>query len=291
MPQQTHSVRAGGDGGPCLFRQRDVGLHENGHAVARHGRAGGPARRRGGLAGAFLPASERGRHDVVRRAHRDRTGVAVDDQGRAVGDGEERRTGADHHRQAESACQDDAVGGRPARRARDAGHGAEGERGDVGGGELVGDDHRRLLRRPRGRLAGAGLPPARRCCARGVGPQVAQHLVAHLADVGGTRSLVGVGQSVPRGGRLRYRRGPRGAGRLLAREHSVPDRTQESRVLQEELVGVEDRRGGLVAAGHGGARVAQIRRGGDQCGLEGGPLRRRVAGGSIGERRPGVTQS
>ena len=54
---------------------------------------------------------------------------------------------------------------------------------------------------------------------------------------------------------------------------------------------VEDRGRGRVAGGDGGVRAAQVRRGGGQSGLEGRPLRRRVAGRGVRERGPGVAQA
>src|SRR5665811_423367 len=97
---------------------------------------------------------------------------------------------------------------------------------------------------------------------RGKVEEVIQDLVADAPQVSGPGSLVWVVQRLPRGGGGRYRVGPRPGG-VLPIPHDPPTRRAEQRlVLEEQQMGVEDRRVVLARpADHRGPSTADIVRG------------------------------
>ena len=156
---------------------------------------------------------------------------SVDEDGRAVRDGEHVRTGTDDGRYAERAGEDRAVGDRAPGRHHDAEDGAGVETRRLGRREVGCHDDAR----DRGSFAGR------------MSDEVAEDLVTDGADVRRPGPEVGVGELIEARRERVHGEAPGVLGRDGVAGDDLESGTDELVVIEEEQVGVEDL--GLVGSG------------------------------------------
>jgi len=177
-------------------------------------------------------------HELFRGIDEHRAGVAVEDEGGALGNVQDPLADPDRSRNAERAGEDRAVRSRPAEGGRNAAHELAIKRSRVGGREITCDDD-------------AGLDDGG---GRRFAQELAHHLARHAGQVLCPRAEILVIEVAVLGRNSLGRRVPGLRGVLALLEDRAPGGLEQCVVVEEEQVGVED--GGAVLARPGGDGLA-----------------------------------